>query len=79
MNPIGIVLLIILPCFFIMLFEVIKIVRVVMADKRNLELEEKNKKEQELEELRRRLAELEKQSSTAAVAEKNNKKEGDNQ
>lgn len=59
MQPLGIVLVIIVPCFLIILLEILKIVRVLGADKKKREQEEKQKKEEELEELRRRLAELE--------------------
>jgi len=65
MQPLGIVLVIILPCFIIILLEVIKIVRVLMKGKRENELREIEKKESELEELRRRLAELEKGNASA--------------
>ena len=60
MQPLGIVLVIIVPCFFIMLLEVIKIVKVIDSEKKSKEDEEKAKKEAELEELRRKVAELEK-------------------
>ena len=59
MQPVGIILLIIVPCVIIVLLEIIKIVRVFGADKKKREQEEKQKKEEELEELRRKLAELE--------------------
>lgn len=64
MKPLGIVLLIILPCFIIILLEVIKIVRVFASDKRNRDREAIEQKESELEELRRRLAELEQGSQS---------------
>lgn len=63
MQPIGIILLIIVPCFIIILLEVLKIAKVLGADKKKREQEEKQKKDDELEELRRKLAELEKQKS----------------
>ena len=59
MAPLGIILVIILPCFIIMLIEIIKIIKTLSADKREREKEDKENKEKELEELRRRLAELE--------------------
>ena len=59
MNPIGLVLIIILPCAIIILIEVLKIIRTLTADKKKREQEEKEQKDSELEELRRRLAELE--------------------
>ena len=59
MQPIGMILVIIVPCLFIILLEILKIARVFGADKKERERTEKAQKEQELEELRRRLAELE--------------------
>ena len=59
MNPIGIVLLIILPCIIIIVFEILKIVKVFGAEKRRQEQEELEKKNSELEALRQRLAQLE--------------------
>ncbi len=59
MNPIGIVLVIMLPCVIIMMLEFIKIAKILSADKREKERAESAKKDSELEELRRRLAELE--------------------
>ena len=63
MHPVGILLAIILPCFLIILFEVIKIMKAVDADKKSVVEEEKAEKEAELEDLRRRIAELEKEKS----------------
>ncbi len=63
MQPVGIILLIIVPCFIIILLEVLKIVKTLTADKKKREQEEKEKKESELEELRRKLAELENEKS----------------
>ena len=73
MQPIGIVFIIIMPCLVIMIMEFVKIGKVVTADKRQKELEEKQKKDDELDELRRRLAELEKQKG---VQEQTNDGEG---
>lgn len=58
-TPLGIIFIIIVPCFIIILLEVLKIVGVLSADKKKREQEEKMKKDNELEELRRRLEELE--------------------
>ena len=70
MQPAGIILLIILPCAIIILIEILKIVKLLTADKKKREQEEKDKKESELEELRRRLAEMEKaQASTLKSSE----------
>lgn len=63
MQPVGMILIIILPCFIIILLEIIKIAKVLSADKKKREQEEKEKKENELEELRRKVAELEKETS----------------
>jgi uncharacterized membrane protein len=60
MQPLGMVLLIIVPCFGVILFEVVKIVKVLTEDKKKKDQEEKKQKDDELEELRRKLAELEK-------------------
>ena len=58
-SPIGLITVVILPCIGIVVFEIIKIVRVMGMDKKKKEEEEKKKQKDELEELRRRLAELE--------------------
>ncbi|MBR2474419.1 MAG: hypothetical protein IKB51_05260 [Clostridia bacterium] len=63
MQPVAIVLLIIVPCFIIISLEVLKITKVLSADKKKREQEEKEEKEKELEELRRKLAELEKEKN----------------
>ncbi len=63
MRPLGMILVIILPCLIIILLEVLKISRVLLADKKKREQEEMDKKETELKELRRKLAELEAQKS----------------
>ena len=61
MQPVGMILLIIVPCFIIILLEVLKIAKVLGADKKKREQEEKKKKDDELEELRSKLAALEKE------------------
>ncbi len=58
-KPIGAICIVILPCFIIILLEVLKIVGVLNADKKQKEQEEITKKDNELEELRRKLAALE--------------------
>lgn len=62
-QPAAIILLIILPCFLIIVFEVAKIVRLLNTDKKQNEREQMAKKDDELEALRRRLAELENQAA----------------
>lgn len=59
MKPVGIVMLIIVPCFFIILFEVFKIFKFFGEERKKQEQEEKQQKEDELELLRRKLAALE--------------------
>ena len=63
MQPVGMILVVILPCAIIMLFEILKIARLLGENKRNKkreEIEEATRvKEEEIAELRRRLAELE--------------------
>jgi len=81
MQPVGIIILIIVPCFIIILLEVLKIAKVLGADKKKREQEEKEKKDNELEELRRKLAELEKQKTEQTtpqptVVETNNNEDG---
>ena len=62
-NPIAMALIVILPCAVIILFEALKIAKVVSESKRARELagheKEKQLQENEIAELRRRLAELE--------------------
>ncbi len=67
MQPIGIILAIMVPCFIIILLEVLKIARVLGADKKKREQEEKAMQENELEELRRKLAALEKEKAEQNV------------
>ncbi len=69
MQPVGIILLIIVPCFIIILLEVLKIAKVLGADKKKREQEEKEKKDNELEELRRKLAELEKEKTEQTASQ----------
>lgn len=60
MQPIGLVLVVILPCLIIILLEAIKIAKLLTSDKKQRERIERESKDRELEELRRRLEELEK-------------------
>lgn len=64
-SPLGIIFLVIVPCFLIILLEVIKIVGAFSAEKKQREQAEKAQTESELEALRRRLAELETQKAEA--------------
>ncbi len=63
-SPAGIILVIILPCFVIILLEVIKIAALLSAEKRKKREQEVAEKESELEELRKKLAELESQNAS---------------
>ena len=69
-QPVGLICLIILPCFVIILIEVIKIINAVGEEKRIKAKKEKEAKDNELEELRRRLAELENTKSESAESDK---------
>ena len=75
MQPVGIILVIIVPCFIIILLEILKIVKVLGSDKKKREQEEKEKKESELAELRRKLAELEKEKAEQTTVNTENKEE----
>lgn len=67
-QPIGIVLLVIVPCFIIILLEVIRIVGVVNGDRKQREQEEKKQKDMEIELLKERLAALEQtQNESTAI------------
>ncbi len=58
-SPVGLICIVMIPCFIVILLEILKIVGIFGAEKRKREQEEKAEKENELEELRRKLAELE--------------------
>ena len=67
MQPVGMVLIIVIPCFIIILLEALKIVNVLGAEKRERERDENEKKERELAELRRKIKELEKEREANLV------------
>lgn len=58
-TPVGIVCIIIIPCFIVIAFEVIRIVSVIHADKNKADKEKEEAQKNELEELKRKLAALE--------------------
>lgn len=58
----GIIFIVMVPCFIIILLEIIKIVSVLTAARRKRDMEEQAKKDNEIEELRRQLAELQQQT-----------------
>ena len=81
MQPVGIILVIIVPCFIIILLEALKIAKVLGADKKKRDQEEKDRKDNEIEELRRKLAELEKekseQTTESTAVDTNDNEEGE--
>ena len=79
MQPVGMILLIIVPCFIIILLEVLKIAKVLGADKKKREQEEKAQKESELEELRRKLAELEREKTEQTTSQPTAVESNDNE
>lgn len=58
-TPVGIVCIIIIPCFIVIAFEVIRIVSVIHDDKNKADKEKEEAQKNELEELKRKLAALE--------------------
>ena len=58
-QPIGLVLVVIVPCLVIILLESMKIAKILGEDKKKRVQEENEKRESELEELRRKLAAFE--------------------
>ena len=71
-SPIGIVCLVIIPALIIMIFEIIRIVSILTADKKQKADEEKKKQDDELAELRRQLAQLQKGAQDAQQPPENN-------
>ena len=75
MTRIGVVLAIILPCLVIILLEVIKMARVLTADKKAREREDLARAENELNELRRRVLELESEKREQPSVSKDNRED----
>ena len=69
MQPIGIILLIIIPCLVIILIEVFKIMKMFSSNKNEKDREEMEKKEKELEDLRRKISELEQMKHTESESQ----------
>lgn len=63
-SKLGIILIIMLPCVFIISLEAAKIINVLTADKKKRQAEESERKDNELAELRRQLEELQKKIQT---------------
>ena len=70
MEPLGIVLIVILPCLIIIFLEVIKIAKLFAAEKKRIADEQIAEKEKELAELRDRLAKLESNNNSDTDKEK---------
>lgn len=63
-SPVGIVLMVILPCSILIIIEIIKIVNYFNSAKKLKQQEEVNKQKDEIEELKRKLEELTKNNSS---------------
>ena len=61
-QPIGIVLLVIVPSLIIIILEIIRIINYINEEKKKKIIEEKNKQQDEIEDLKRKLASLEEKS-----------------
>ena len=70
-TPVGLVLVIIIPCLAIIVLEIAKIVRTMEAEKRKHGQLEDDEKDRELSELRRRIAELEQAGAASSADQKN--------
>ena len=66
MQPLAMIFIIMVPCVWIIIMEVIKIVRILGADKAAKVAHENAQQKEELEELRRKLAELEREKAEQA-------------
>ena len=74
-NPLGMVLIIILPSLAIIIYEILRIVNVISTEKKKQIKEEYDKKENEIELLKQRLAELEKKQNNNIGESSNDRKE----
>lgn len=72
-SPIGIVCIVILPALIILIYEVLKIFRLLTEERHKKELAERDRQMQELDELKRRLAELEAGRTAVAPNEEETK------
>lgn len=70
-QPVGMALIVIVPCSLIIVWEIIRVVGVFGAEKKQKQAEEKRRKDEELDRLRRELEEL----KGVDVTDKNNPKE----
>ena len=69
-TPLGLILIVIIPAMAIMIFEVVKIIKMYSDEKKKKDEDEKAQQQNELDELRRRLAELESDKSASENTEK---------
>lgn len=69
-TPAGIIFAVIVPCLAIILYELLKILKMYGGGGKKKDSEEEKKKDEELEELRRRVAELESAGAETAEPEK---------
>ena len=76
-SKVGILLIIMLPCAFIIAVEVGKIIRVLTADKKKRQAEESERKDNELAELRRQIELLQKQNTPSDKTDQTNGTEGE--
>lgn len=67
-EPVGLVFVIIVPCFIVIIMEVIKIVSTLNAEKQKKADEERLQKEKEIEELRKKIAALEKNKGASTTS-----------
>ena len=71
-QPLGIVLIVIVPCLVIAVLEIVKIVSVLNADKKKKAQEKFDKQESEIEILKRQLAEMQKSINAQSGQSQNN-------
>lgn len=70
-TPVALVLLIILPCLAIMIHEIVKLVRLAGAEKREREENERAEKEAEILALKQKIASLEEEAARKSGEERN--------
>ena len=73
-QPLGIVLIVIVPCLVIAVLEIVKIVSVLNADKKKKAQEKFDKQESEIEILKRQLAEMQKSINVQSGQSEDNAK-----
>lgn len=73
-QPLGIVLIVIVPCLVIAVLEIVKIVSVLNADKKKKAQEKFDKQESEIEILKRQLAEMQKSINAQSGQSEDNAK-----